>query len=90
MRKNTCIISFVASLTLATLIAFGSKCLSATPFGEAQIEIAQKRISEEESVKGPEHYSRIYDHGFRTQKSLLIMHGLHESPRYMEGFAQFF
>lgn len=43
---------------------------------------------EAETVKSPEHYSRLYDHGTKTAKTMLVMHGLHESPKYMESLSQ--
>ncbi|MBC7743262.1 MAG: alpha/beta hydrolase, partial [Bdellovibrionaceae bacterium] len=34
--------------------------------------------------------TRFYSHGRQTAKSILIIHGLHESPAFMHGFSQYF
>lgn len=41
-------------------------------------------------VTSEAHHSQLMSHGFRTQKSILIMHGLLESPFYMQHFAEYF
>ncbi len=53
-------------------------------------QILQSAVADENIVRETKHATRFYDHGFRTKKTVLVMHGLHESPAYMQGFSQHF
>lgn len=41
-------------------------------------------------AKSAEHAARFYDQGHPSERAVLVIHGLHESPKYMEGVARYF
>lgn len=45
---------------------------------------------ETDELKEGRHSTQVWNHGKRSEKVLLVMHGLHESPAYMFGFAKAF
>lgn len=45
---------------------------------------------ENEELKEGRHSTQIWNHGRKTEKALLVIHGLHESPAYMFGFSKAF
>lgn len=59
-------------------------------FESARIEIDLRRQAEITQLIHAKHASVLQHHGQRTQKSVLIVHGLFESPHYMKGLRDFF
>ncbi len=85
---------------LSGRVAWASESFVNPQLVEAQAEVEdfsltraqlQSVIQKDRALaKSPEHATRILDRGFKTEKAILILHGLHESPAYMQGFAKYF
>ena len=79
---------------LIALIGFGCAHIPRTPshvsFADAQNRILEEIKQDENLVSDIKHATKLYSHGHQTERSILIMHGLHESPEYMKGFANYF
>lgn len=57
---------------------------------QALTAVQQEQAREQTLVTSPEHVSRLYYHGAKTAKAVLVIHGLSESPKYMESVSRHF
>lgn len=80
-------------LLFATLI-FSSVSFQSSQASEGYLstvrEISDQIEFDKELVSDPKHATKLYAHEGKARRSLLIIHGLYESPFYMQGFATHF
>lgn len=90
-QKNTIFALFIAFLASCTLNPTSPR----NPSNENNFLSLKKSVSSELQkdmalVSDPKHATQFYTHERKTDKTILIMHGLHESPNYMKGFSEYF
>lgn len=59
-------------------------------FLSAHLSTSDFALKDIAQVNDPKHATHFYSHENKTEKTILIMHGLHESPDFMKGFSDYF
>lgn len=88
---------FFGSLSVSASMATGGPTAAQTPLGfdaraqySSALRLIEKALHAERLVVSDErsqHRSQFYLHGEKVEHSVLVMHGLHASPHFMEGIA---
>lgn len=83
---------FAVSFTAPAVSKASSQRLltSQTDYSTVVREISQEVDEDRAFVKDPKHATRLYVHEKKAQRAVLILHGLYESPYYLQGFAKHF
>jgi alpha-beta hydrolase superfamily lysophospholipase len=90
MKKYLLITAILMFNQLAMADSFDLDADEESHLRSANVQSFDRDSVESGWVKSMAHHSQLMSHGHRTQKAILIMHGLFESPFYMQNFAEYF